>query len=215
MKSIKKLRFEIKKQFVVIRGEVEGPLRSIWFVFRHEEFQAFADGSRWTFEDGYHKLNNFVEYCTFYDLQIPSGEYGEAKVPYFNVIIPMFLRRAIARLAKRVVPTLDDGDVYEIEPTPERVERWMKLYGQGTGSVEVEVAEQVREQYEANVGRANFDENVARLKQIALNSTSCWLHNRKVHLSYDFAGFFFTVPGMHGGLINHGTEESPDWSLHT
>src|SRR5690606_37389154 len=120
--------------------ERTGCMRSIYFVMDEHELKRWARGGfDLTISDGYHKLQCWGDSCLFYEAEFPSEDHGIAHIRYARVNIPVFARKLMLRVANRLWKedeklTIDQRYTRR-EPTvsfsEERINRWLKLYGEG------------------------------------------------------------------------------------
>jgi hypothetical protein len=207
--------------------------RISFYAFLSEFVERFESAPYPThFADGFHKAEVCGDMWAFYDWEIPTRTCGRVDVAYRSVEIPRQVVRLFYRYARLKARHLKPDTDHEIDVPLARRERWLTRYGQGKGTVCVNVDDRMREKYDQAVGDPSFDDMLARLKQIAINTTRSMWQEASVFLSYDFAGFYFTVftpdnkPTMRGGLIHHrpGKEAyavelnapaGAHWSIHT
>ncbi|MDX1421561.1 MAG: hypothetical protein R3322_00385 [Kiloniellales bacterium] len=108
-----------------------------------------------------------------------------------------------------------DSVVVELDA---RWPHWCAHYGQGKGRVEWRFQnDEIRERWQAWCARNDktFERCRERLEAIARNTTWSADETGTVHIGYDFAGFGFSAARLIGGVINHGDDDAPDWSIHT
>lgn len=216
MNTFKSLRFEIKvdgdSQYFVIRGEFHDS-GYVWFVLTGSELERWLNWRMESFKDGYHSMDCVGDICRFYDLEFPNTPSGTIQVKYHAVVIPYHVRKMMLRYARLVWVHLKASKQYchEVDVTA-RASKWVKLYGCGTGQVKLKMDVTCPPSAETQVDR---------LMSIARNTTSAYYQTATLDLSKDGNGFYFQVRtprgrcSMVGGLINHGTQENPDWSIHT
>lgn len=184
--------------------------------------QLFKHGG--TFSDGYHLLRTFGELWTFFNLdQFPNEASGIAPVAYTRLKMPRDIRERIAQDIENALSLFDTSEPNKYGHKEEiaidysdALEVWGSDYGQGTGKIEIEADTATRDLLGTYAGEKTFDRSWGTLERLALNTT----HKKsdvgtiKIYTESPRA-FMWSAGGMHGGLINHGTEESPDWSVHT
>lgn len=192
----------------------------ISFYMTMEEFYNFTKNYFCSFNDLGHNLRTAGDFCTFYDLDFPSSDNGVMQVPYVNVNIPMFARKVLMKWAQKQWNSLETHmERPQLNIDQKRLERWTRLHGRGTGSVVVEMYNDTTETFfkeKVEEPGSNLKDMVERLQTIARNSTRAFYQTAKVRLSKDWDGFYFVVPGMNGGIVNHAREDSKaDWSIHT
>lgn len=158
--------------------------------------------------DYWHVLRHYTDF---------SQPHGIAKCPFVNFKLPLFAAKIILKWAEHIWKTAPKEERIAVEIDQNRLERWCKLYGQGTGQVEVIIDDDSKEFLNTKLSeeKTNLNDMVERINTIALNKTHAFWEKSRVYLSKDCYGFFWRVEnGMHGGIINHG-KEKPDWSIHT
>ena len=205
-------------------------IRYLSFYFTHEEFTGLLTGKLSGCNDCSHNVRAFGELLTFYDLEFSRETRGRVTVPFVNLHIPhyvgKFLVRAVQHTLAKCVP---DGDRITFSIPWATRERWMRLYGQGTGSVVLDVVDgypkidAVRDFYAEceQKGGETFARCVENLKAIGLNSTYRHTDTATVKLSKDLDGWYFRIlrPDgrctLNGGVVNHGRDGKHDWSTHT
>jgi hypothetical protein len=209
-----------------VTGERPG-VKYISFYWTHEEFAEFAESHfDKTFNDLRHKVNVCGDRCMFYDLDLPMNVTGKIEVSYVSVRIPQFVRKVLNAWARKVIAKREDENEWvELNISPERAARWLRLYGEAKGIGKVRFtspesrtffAECIRKDVRNPRDVDSLRSNMQRLVIIARNRTSRFWERREVKISKDWDGFFFVVPGLHGGIVNHARgEETPRWSTHT
>jgi hypothetical protein len=96
------------------------------------------------------------------------------------------------------------------------VARWLRLYGLGKGAVDLTMTDDTRQFLDQKLSEpdSNLGDRLEQVKRIARNSTHAFFQTTAMRLCKDWDGFTFSVPGLFGGIVNHGRER-PDWSIHT
>lgn len=193
-------------------------LRWISFLLLGDEGPDLFAGRAGVLADGYHHLIPFGELWTFCDLdRLYGGEAaGEAPIRYRRVNVPMHVQRLIlADMEQAIVDYDAQGDKREeirLDFT-DRMENWCEQYGMGKGRLVVEGPE---DEIEALKGEQTFDRSWATITQMALNTTFSKDETAPVRIYKESPkGFLWNAGRMHGGLINHGDDSAPDWSVHT
>lgn len=218
------IEFEILSDEKRIRFNADLPsdsaLRRVSFTFFEDEFGSFANDPNCKFNDIFNQLQVSGDRITLFRMELPTySGYGTVEVPFVNVYFPLFARRIILGYAVRCWREKKD---VRLKVSDARWNRWEKNYSQGSGTVIVDINDRAVPLYEKNLVHQNFKENVDRLRNIAGSSTRAFFHNARVNIYLDSPnGFYweaFTPRGkriMNGGLINHGSDVNPDWSIHT
>ncbi len=198
---------------------------NVWFVFTWDEFIAVTSGYSGFYADGYHKLETFGESWTFFDTDnIPMAPNGIAKLRYQRVTMPDRVCDKLRVLASMALVAYDATPEHEYRSKDrvtvdlsECLPQWLDEYGQGKGNVFLDCNQTTAEFIdECSSHGGNFDAMLDRVKQLARNTTRAKSDTASVQISKDWDGFFWSVPSsLHGGLINHGDKDSPDWGLHT
>jgi hypothetical protein len=199
------------------------PMPSVYFYWTREEFEAVVDGKQGMSVDGYHLCKHDGERWTFLDWEVPLKPFGKATVDYRVVEMPYRVQKILLRLARWHFRHLDraaKGSEHEIEIDMRTRTRLITRYGQAKGIVKMVEADGVNA-----VARGITDEGLAekldRLWAIARNTTFNKWETATVNLYRDSAGYYFQIltptgrRSMNGGVINHGSDEKPDWSIHT
>ena len=218
MDNLKDIRFEFSEKYIRLYANCAEPYRRISFIFSVEEFTGFVTKYDTHLSDIGHHIMVFGDICMIYDLSFPRKDSGTLEVSYQKFTFPRQVRKMILRLRNKVINSGIDlnKQEYSFSISEKTAKRFLKMYGQGTGSVEIEVAENARAKYESSIGTDDFDKNIEYLVSMAKNSTYSWRHVEKVFLGNDFAGFTFSVNGLFGGLIRHQNNDGTHhWSLHT
>lgn len=215
----------------------EGP-RYISFYMGDDELKQFADNHfSFTLDDITHRLHISGDVITFYDFEIPMKSSGTMQIPFVKVSFPWYARRILFRIASRIWKGLRANYSEERKYDVPRVRfsftesqgfRLEKKYGSGSGSVKLNIQEEIANRFESD--RNNpcqhrdglFSNQFDRLMCIARNSTHASWEQSKLNIYKDGDSYFWTATSsknkqiMHGGLINHARNgESPRWSIHT
>lgn len=217
-----------------IEGAVPTTPRSpVWFMFDEADFKRLIYSWDDAAGDGYHCVKKAgSELWMFFDLEIPRLPHVKKEIVVRTVEMPPRVAQIIYRLGRLVFRKLrrrrenedwslrPDEKVYELTMT--RRVRWADAYGCGKGEVETIVDERARKLYESRLSDGDLFAKIADLKQIARNTTTTKWQTAQLRLSPDGErSLYFVVldprgnRSMNGAVINHGTPESPDWSVHT
>jgi len=105
----------------------------------------------------------------------------------------------------------DDYDSHDVPIDP----YWWDFYGFGKGSAELVASDEVRALISRWSGEKTFDRCLATLRQIALNTTRSRDDRAEFRIWRDLDGFTFSAGSLYGGIVNHGSDDCPDWSVHT
>jgi len=209
--------------------KVDGALDYVSFYFTHKELVSLFNRDRDIVTDLAHTCRSYGEILTFYDMPLEASPNGHCNVPYVNVAIPRYVQRVLLRAISRVLARcVPGGERFLFDIPLARRESWAKAYGQATGFVSVVMDDVTAKEYDTSVLRdlcaqrdGRFSERIEHLRTIARNSTYSNRETAKIRLSRDGDGFFFQIvtpkglTTLNGGVINHGTNASPDWSIHT
>lgn len=196
-------------------------LRWISFLLMGDEGRDLFAGRAGLLVDGYHLLKCFGELWTFFDdgALYGNASAGEATIPYRRVTVPVHVQEIILGEIDQAIEQYDGEANAKGERTQivldftDRLGEWADYYGQGKGRIVVDGPE---DEIEALKGEKTFDRSWATIAQIALNTTHSKDDTAPVRIYRESpTGFLWNAGRMHGGLINHGTVESPDWSIHT
>lgn len=199
-------------------------LRYISFYMTAEEFESVCNYGPVMISDVGHKLECFGDGVMFFDMERPTDTCGQGSFRYYNATFPVFIRKMLLRVARRVWkngPQDETRTVLNIDPV--RFVRWNKLYSCGSGRVELLQDDISRNYLEERLSenKTNLRENVDRLLLIAKNGTNRFWQTGKVRLSKDWDGFNFNIltpkgkSSLHGGVVDHGKNGKPAWSIHT
>lgn len=198
-------------------------LRYLTFYMTAGEFETICDYGNIMVSDLAHKLEAYHDVLKFYDMEWPSEKSGSTQVKFYNADFPVFTRKMLLKIAKRVwFNGPQDGTRTELCINPKRFERWSKLYSQASGNVKLVMDDVSKNYFEERLSEPdnNLRENVDRLLTIAKNGTRRFWHTGKVLLSKDWDGFYFRIIGpngnctLNGGVVDHG-EKGSKWSIHT
>jgi hypothetical protein len=244
-----------------LRGRTGCGSGGIEFFFHRPDFERFTSCGRDSFTDCYVRLEvcgseaMFSDGREIHDCSRATRERQIAEVPFFVADIPQFVRTWMGKVARRVWdnPTWKRESIEgqpghyaatSVRPVvmiPDAARaRFARLYGQGKGRVLVDMDAETQKRLEHVVSiatirqDATFGESLARVKQIALNSTRGHHQTARVYLRKDFDGFYwvaYTPRGkaiMNGGIVYHGphdaygsaglsicVEPTSGWSVHT
>lgn len=199
-------------------------IHRISFYMGADEFRAFCKGTAESFNDIQHNMRSyFGDHCTFYDMEFLTSEHGVMQVPYVNVSIPRFVRKALLRWAERRWKEETHMERPVIKISQERAERWIRLYGQGTGKIEIKMDETTKNFLNEKLvepDAESLQNMICRIESIARNNTNTFFETGIVRLWKDWDGFNFAVEKnkrrfLYGGIVNHGRDGKPDWSIHT
>jgi hypothetical protein len=222
-------------------GEItDGSLRSIWFVLEESELQGLSKGTVQSLVDGYHKLEvSWPGSVIFFDMEIPRDDAGVMKIPYLRMNLPKRFWEYLYRIAKFSWAQLRKADQenkneryyysgrrIELIITKEVLARFTSRYGQGLGKIDKQYSERLISELQTrpeklpqdnpSYTRRSLKDCIKQIEQIALNSTRSVYQTARCRISNDMDGYFFQVPFMHGGIVQHGREpNSDDWSIHT
>lgn len=195
------------------------PLSYIWFVFTLEEWKKATKGGLHIFNDGYHKMETFGEMWVFFDMEYPKSQCGEKAVKYYTVNIPRRVQHILNIGVHLALSMYDKQSEYcqdrvKIDLSP-YISDWMATYGQGKGSVKIFAYDEVITRLNSFSGNVSFDRCMESLHAMASNLTYQTTDVGEIHIWNDNEDFGWNVGNLYGGLINHGTMETPNWSLHT
>lgn len=210
-----------------VRDEHSRGMKFISFLLIDDEWeQLFTLGG--DFSDISHKLSTFGESWTFYDLPFPSEDCGRMEVPYVRIIVPKDVRAFIRQEIHEAIAEYDakveglerpDWNIKSVKlDYTGNLAVWSENYGQGKGTVKVQAYDEVRalldQLYESK------DPSFVRSWDTILNLARNTTHKREdvgfVHVHRESETvFLWSAGGLHGGLVNHGTDDDPDWSTHT
>jgi len=174
------------------------------FFMAPDEWVSFVKGGYTVFRDIAYVLVSDVSIVTFYDIPYVSGTEGKVEVYYHRECIPHFMRKAADRILKRK---------QECEFSDADIKRFERRYTIGSGIAKLEISDP--EFFRECAKDQTFLRCQRQLVRIARNTTCRYWQKATIRLSKDWDGWFFQLPGLHGGVINHGRGGKPDWSIHT
>jgi hypothetical protein len=198
------------------------------FFFTGQEFSEVCEQRRNSVNDIGHNLRACGEGWTFYDLDFTCEDRGVMQVPFVRLTVPYYVQKVLLRVVKSAwEKCIPDEKRITIDLSLARRERWLKVYGQGHGSVKLDFGGYKSEEVQAYFDKCKIEggDSFARcaetVEAIARNTTFAADEVAKVHVRSDSDGFYWeahTPKGqrtMNGGIINHGRDGSHDWSVHT
>lgn len=190
-------------------------------VFNAADLDALASGFA-TVTDCYHKIEGIGDQWLLYDLDTGrmNRASGELTISYRRLTVPRFIAKLLGRLL-RSMPIDASIDV----PQATR-DRWVRVWGQATGSVEIECSDGARQLLALYGDDPELADRIEHIKQIARNRTSAKYQRARIELyadQCDTSGFYWCAYApdglriMNGGIINHSRQycRVPDWSIHT
>jgi hypothetical protein len=214
------LKFHTSDRYRYVSIHADDPddssgLSHIWFVVEEKELLNRV------IADGYHHCHCYGDCWVFFDFEIPRDVFGSQVVEHARMTIPLVWWQKIAKAAPRIWARCRPGYTEEVVATfsIKARENILKQFGQASGKVAVLF-------YGVEQSRWNdTDPTFTRCREtvtaIARNSTWKQCETAKLTVSRDGDGIYWEAytPGgtriMNGGIINHGTETEPDWSVHT
>lgn len=204
----------------------------------------FATGKINDFADGYHRLSAMGDTVIFYDFDIGQvrADTGKMEVPFFRANFPVQARKALLRYANkvwRVIEEMHKVDKYfmydriEMPIEPKTVDRWLRLYGQGKGTVKVQSSDDCLKRLQKDINESkdskerNFNSSWQHVLNIAKNTTYTVFQEAIVYLGTDGDGYYWSAETpvnknthkryriMNGGILPHKYNGEIDWSIHT
>jgi hypothetical protein len=206
-----------------LREETEG-IRWGSFLMLGEEWRDLFEMHRSEFSDGMHHLHTFDESWMFYDLDVPREDTGVMPLRFTRLSVPHEARRQITA---RIEAAIDRYDSDERSDTKwpisldftEDLAEWSRDYGRGKGSIEIIADAGTRDALGTWRGDPTFDRCWESIEAIALATTNSIYDKAPIRIhARDWSGrleFAWSAGRLHGGIIDHGSDESPDWSVHT
>jgi hypothetical protein len=213
------MRMEAASNFPI--GKHAPGLTWISFLMIGDEGQDLFAGRASTLTDGYHSLRCFGELWTFHDTDhLYSGDSaGIAQIKYRRVTVPLPVQRFILADIEDAIRQYDaqvkaGGKPQEIcLDYQQRLSEWSAYYGRGKGRIVVNGPE---DEIEALKGEETFDRSWESISRLALSETHSKDDEGRIKIYRESPNAFMWIAGsMNGGLINHGSKDSPDWSVHT
>ena len=168
--------------------------------------------------DGYHLLKCVGELWVFSndDRLFRGDESGEALIPYRRVTIPAPVQKFLLDDLKAWIARYDaQGDKREeiVLDYSDRLQEWSEEYGQFKGEL---VVDGPLDEIKALKGEETFDRSWESISRLALSTTHSKTDKGRINIFRESErSFLWSAGSMNGGLINHGTEEVPDWCVHT
>jgi hypothetical protein len=196
-------------------------LRWISFLLLNKEGTDLFAGRSGVLADGYHHLIPSGELWTFFDADklMQDGAAGVAPIHYRRVTVPLPVQRIILGDIEKAIEEYDaqEGDRKSIWLNySDRVSYWSDEHGQGKGNITIEGHLSAVAAIGQLGGEATFDRSWGVIERLALATTHSTSDCAPIQIFRESpTAFLWTAGTMHGGLINHGTESAPDWSVHT
>lgn len=201
--------------------------RHLSFLFAGDEwYQAFR-GLKSTFQDVAHVVTTFGEDWTFFDIPYPRENAGIVPLPYVRLKFPRYACKEIHTRIDAAIGDYDAQAPNEWGDRPkvrlnfdDRLEAWGRE-GIGTGTVKYEAYDETLALIEKYRGEETFDRCINTIESIARNTT-----HRPSDVGIVKIGAYGVTDGctkefgwnagsLVGAIINHGSEDEPDWSCHT
>ncbi len=215
------------KSNVWLGGCLKSRARYVWFFFSRRDWYEFVNDSfRGVFCDCSHRLDVFGDACMFYDIDAHYvlKSHGEMTVKFQSFSFPVYVRKIVARLLRLAASRHDftSEDRVSLDISRERLAKLCRRYGQGTGKVDLVMNDETKEKLTSDHTKdPKLFENVWYLANGCLNSTKKFNETAKLCIDKDRGSYYFrqvSVNGktmMNGGIVNHGSEDKPEWSVHT
>lgn len=233
--------------------------RYVSFLFLKDEWVDFQN-CIWsgTFHDIGHRLDVFGDYCLYYDIELPRNISGTMTIKYQKFLFPVHVRKIVARylrynlyLHQKYSPDYSkNNDKVYLVCSPERFKLLCRRYGQGKGTVKVEMTSETKGRLVEAIRQENKVKNtkvycskkdgtlypvrdnsprlslcvLGGLVRSAKNTTNKFSDKSILYLHADprdekYYGFYYVDPNgrrvSNGAIVNHGTNDKPDWSYHT
>lgn len=226
MLTFKTMRFEVLESgsvYMQCTDAADGGSSSRHFMWSAQEWPQLlaaqgvgpGDPGGRVFVDGYHICDaTWPGVLKFIDTdEIPAGQSaGKAQMRFYVMQIPdEALRYIAARLAA----------VRSYDVTVEERERWDRLFGQGKGKVVTWIDPRIEARFQRDVTAPSLQRCLEHWTRVASNTTYRYDQNATLRITRDGEGYFVEVitpqstRSMHGGWVNHGSEDAPSWSSHT
>ena len=196
-----------------------GGLKWVSFYQTVEEWLALLEHGGFA-QDCYHYLTTLGECFTFFNFEPGRAANSCASVPYARVSLPRDVRKLLAqnlRFDLEALRTSEKESTFT-QDYSSKLEEWARRYGQGKGYLKIEASDEIRARFEAAqaAGGESFKRSWQSISGLALGTTHSIDDVGIVRLYPDGErSFGWSAGGLHGGLINHGTDSEPDWSVHT
>lgn len=206
-----------------LRIGLEGQ-RSLYLFCIGKTLPELLDGSRDIVSDLAHVCKvDMGSLWTFYDVNIGSAWHGEFKSKYTRLEIVTEIREYLLTAISDAEKTICEAPLDEYgHPRQVRLDfadelvQW-RTWHQGAGQADFECRNaETADALTRWRKHPKFEEMAQRLLTIARNGTRKPEDRKLVPITYRGPREFnFVAGGMYGGLFNHGTDEAPDWSIHT
>lgn len=196
------------------------------FYFSQKEIEDIAFGRTAQAADGHYKLEVWGDVWNFYHLEIPRLDAGIAQVPYRRITIPIFIVRMLLKKARQIwkaqKQVSEDKRYFlprvEITLSKKQREKYVRLYGQGTGNVDWTISDHAKDEFRVDSENIKFVERLDYLARIARNSTRGFFHTAKILIHRDGDSYTWDAQTPRGRTILWGgliRRENGEWSIHT
>lgn len=200
-------------------------IHHVSFLFIGDEWRGMFEKFSYCAADIAHRVDTFGELWTFYDLNVPQNDLGKMVIPYLRITVPLPVRDMIKERIENAIAEWElphagvkDRTPIQIDLSPE-LAGWAESYGRGSGVVELADTTDTatRDALGSFAGSESFDRCWEVITNMARNTTHAKTDVAivKVWLESGGRSFGWVAGGMHGGLINHGSDDAPEWSVHT
>lgn len=193
-----------------------------FFMDYDTEYKPFIRGDISALADiGHHLHRESEDTLMFYHMEIPKESNGKLSIAYARLFVPWIIQRDSLSFLDMLYDLIPDDCTtrFEFPISMERRERWLSLYGVGTGSCDLVFGSGAQEKFDLaqKTEDKTFAEQFECLKTITVNTTRQKSESGTLRIYLDSAGFYFDIltPAgrryMNGGLIKHEV----GWSIHT
>lgn len=234
MKTLTKLVFKVRRSGydndIMIEMEAsypapEGTLTR-FHIFTLEELTRLTTKGGVVLDSSHHCEQVFGAAWFFYDIACPTQTAGKTEVRFLTITVPHPIQRVLVRYFRLVGQSIPNSDAPTkvIEISQGRRERWCQQYGRGTGKLEIKTDERSQEflaKCKAEDKSGELAQYVQQVEGIARGTTIAFFETAVLRFHKDWDGFYWeavTPAGrvsMNGGIINHGKDGEPRWSIHT
>jgi len=203
------MKIVFTKHSVSLREEFPGSeLQYINFIFSIDEFDSFVNNKTNVYCDLYLIMRSDEDSLTIFNLEPSNKEHGVLNVPFVKMKLPIFARKILQRYKR-----LSKKDNLEIEISNDKLNKWNKLYGIGTGQCKLNLSLEDQMRFESHLNNSTFNNCINTLITMAKRRTKAFFEKCELSLFFNerYEEYSFTIVNLHGGIIN----SNENWSIHT